>query len=116
MNAVDQDHAGVASGINTAVSRVAGVLAIAVLGAVLYAAFNRALDRQYRALNVAPAVRAEIDAQRRSLAAAETIDSRGQEAVRRSFVTGYRYVVWIAAALAIASAASAAVLIDRDRQ
>ena len=116
MNSVAQAHAGVASGINNAVSRVAGLIAIAVLGVVLYAGFNRALDRQLSALNLPPAIRAEIDAQRRNLGAAETADTKGREAIQRSFVTGYRYVLWIAVALAIASSASAAALIDRDRQ
>jgi EmrB/QacA subfamily drug resistance transporter len=116
MNSVVQVHAGVASGINNAVSRVAGLLAIAVLGGVLYAAFNRALDRQLSALNLPPVIRAEIDAQRRNLGAAETSDSQGREAIRKSFVTGYRYVLWIAVVLAVASSASAAALIDRDGQ
>jgi EmrB/QacA subfamily drug resistance transporter len=113
MNSVAQDHAGVASGINNAISRVAGLIAIALLGAVLYAAFNRALDRQLSALNPPPAIRAEIDAQRRNLGAAETTDIKGREAIQRSFVTGYRHVVWIAVVLAIASSASAAAFIDR---
>jgi EmrB/QacA subfamily drug resistance transporter len=114
MNAVAQDHAGVASGINNAVSRVAGLIAIAALGVVLYAGFNRELDRELGALNLPPAIRVEIDAQRRKLGAAETTDSKGREAIQRSFVTGYRHVLWIAVALAIASSATAAVLISPD--
>lgn len=113
MNSVAQDRAGVASGINNAISRVAGLIAIAVLGAVLYAAFNRALDRHLSALNPPPAIRAEIDAQRRNLGAAHTTDVNGREAIQRSFVTGYRYVVWIAVVLAIASSGSAAAFIER---
>ena len=83
MNSVAQDHAGIASGINNAVSRVAGLIAIAVLGVVLYAAFNRALDRELSALNLSPAIRAEIDAQRRNLGAAETTDREGRQAIQQ---------------------------------
>jgi hypothetical protein len=115
MNSVAEAHAGVASGINNAVSRVGGLMAIAVLGMVLYAGFNRALDRQLRTVNLPPVLRAEIDAQRRNLGAAEISDATGREEIRKSFVTGYRYVVWTAVVIAIASSASAAALIDRDR-
>jgi predicted MFS family arabinose efflux permease len=116
MNSVAEAHAGVASGINNAISRVGGLIAVAVLGVVLYAGFNRALDRQLSTVSLPPAIRAEIDAQRRNLGAAEISDTTGRAAIRNSFVTGYRYVVWIAVVVAVASSASAAALIDRDRQ
>jgi MFS family permease len=115
MSSVAQSRAGVASGINNAVSRVAGLLAVAVLGAILYGAFNRALDVRLSTLALSPAARERIDAQRPRLAAAETEDGRIARAVQESFVRGYRLVLAIAAALALASAAAAAVLI-RDGQ
>lgn len=115
MDSVSEAHAGIASGINNAVSRVAGLIAIAALGVVLYAGFNRSLDRQLSALELPEAVHAEIDAQRRNLGAAEISDTRGREAIQKSFVVGYRYVVWIAVVLAMASSVSAAAMIDRRR-
>jgi EmrB/QacA subfamily drug resistance transporter len=111
MNSVPPQRAGIASGINNAVSRVAGLLAIAVLGVVLYSGFSRALDRELDARQVGAVARAEINAQRRSLGDAQTADAAGREAVRWAFVAGYRQVLWLAVALAIASAISAAVLI-----
>ena len=44
LNSVDEHNAGIASGVNNAVSRVAGLLAIAVLGAVISAHFATRLD------------------------------------------------------------------------
>lgn len=112
MGAVDRAHAGIAAGVNNAVSRVAGLMAIAVLGAVLGVVFNQVLDRQLDALKLPTEVREQVDRQRPRLGAAETTDERARRAVRESFVAGYRVVVLIAAALAAASSLSAAALID----
>jgi EmrB/QacA subfamily drug resistance transporter len=112
MNAVPPHRTGVASAVNNAVSRVAGVVAIAVMGLILSLVFDRALDRRLDRLDLPPAARAAIDAQRARLAAIDTDDRRVRLAVDDAFVAGYDVVIWIAVALALASALSAAVLIE----
>jgi len=111
MGAVAVDHTGVASGINNAVSRVAGVLAVAVLGLVLTGVFNRHLDRRLDALHVTPGVRHHITSQRQLLGAARTDDAAGRAAIQASFVDGFRVIAWIGGLLGLASAVSAGMLI-----
>jgi EmrB/QacA subfamily drug resistance transporter len=120
MGAVDQRHAGIASGINNAVSRTAGLLGVAIMGIVLASAFNRTLDRQLAALNLPLTIRQAVDDQRSKLAGTRIPDGLGdaeEQALRRaidlSFVSGFRAVMWLAAVLAAVSAIGAWAMFDR---
>ena len=54
LNSVEERHAGVASGINNGVSRVAGLLAIAILGAVIAGQFGSKVDDEAAAAGLSP--------------------------------------------------------------
>lgn len=119
MNAVDQNRAGVASGINNAVSRTAGLLAIAVLGIVMLHTFNAELDRRLQTLGTTPEVRQALDQQRTRLAAAEVPASVEpalgvilKQAINESFVKGFRRVTMVCGGLALLSGLSAWWLIE----
>jgi EmrB/QacA subfamily drug resistance transporter len=116
MGAVPESRAGVASGINNAVSRVAGVLAVAVFGLILSSVFNRALDQRLSSLRLPVEIREQLNSQRPKLAAIETSDRRAREAIKESFVAAYRVVLWIAAALAVTSSLTAAELIEPEKR
>lgn len=112
MNSIDQSRAGVASGINNAISRVAGLLAVAVLGLVFASTFNTRLEHGLDRLGLPAAERHAVEAQRGRLAAATSDDTRVRRLIGDSFVCAYRVVLWIAVGLSVASALSAAVLIE----
>lgn len=103
MNAVPRNEAGTASGINNAVSRVAGLIAVAAFGLVLTAGFNRGLDRRLDALGLPSFARQQVDSQRPKLAGAKSDEPRIQKAIAESFLSGYRIILWVAVCLALAS-------------
>src|SRR5213596_263989 len=118
MNSVAQNRAGVASGINNAVARTAGLIAIAVLGVVMLQVFNHALDERVARSNLPPPVSQSLQLQRTKLAAIaipEDQDPLTQKVIRRSidesFVSGFRTVMAMGAALAVASAITALIWI-----
>jgi len=61
LDAVEERHVGVASGVNNAVARVAQVLAIAVLGAVVSAQFSSSLDSKVADSSPSVEAQAAID-------------------------------------------------------
>jgi EmrB/QacA subfamily drug resistance transporter len=120
MNSVAPDRAGVASGINNAVSRAAGLLAIALLGIAIFFVFDRALSRRLASLDAAPSLRQSLDAQRNRLAGIELPESilprdraLMRNAIDLSFVDGFRCVMLIATALALGGAVTALLLITQ---
>ena len=112
MSAVPSDHAGVASGINNTVARVAGLLAIAIFGVVLARRFDAKMRPQLDQSWVTPAARASIEKEMAKMAGAQLdsvpLDpsrrSMVQEAIHESFLSGFHLVVLESAALALVAA------------
>jgi EmrB/QacA subfamily drug resistance transporter len=111
MTSVGADRAGVSSGVNNAVARVAALLAIAIFGVVMLHAFNGALDRRLDSLELSPEARHLLDNDRAKLAAMEPPAALSPEiaaGVRRtiadSFIGGFRWVLMLGAALAVLGA------------
>lgn len=114
MDAVDQDLVGTASGINNAVARVAGVLAIAVFGVVMVTGFSGQLNRRLANVTMPNDVRTELQSNETRLAALKppvgvepATASAIESSIVSSFVVAFRIIMWMCAALALASAAVA---------
>jgi EmrB/QacA subfamily drug resistance transporter len=110
MSSVPQDRAGTASGINNAVARVAGVLAIAVFGIVTVSAFSSHLSRSLAQLPLPPSLRLYIQANKIKLAAVDLPPGLGptaaatvRAAISQSFLFAFRLLMLICAALSAAS-------------
>ena len=120
MSSADKDHSGAASGINNAVARLAGVLAIAVFGIVMVKVFSTQLDRNLQRLRVAPEVAQQIRSKEIELAGMElpnSLDGDGKafakKAVSEAFLAGFRAVLFSCAGLAMGSAGVASVLVRK---
>jgi EmrB/QacA subfamily drug resistance transporter len=123
MGSVKEDQSGVASGINNSVSRTAGLLAIAVFGVILLHSFSRNFDQRLTKITIPEELRQSLHEQRVKLAGLElpaNLDAgtrkQLQQAVAESFISGYRLIMFIAACLAVASAASAWLMIGNKKE
>jgi hypothetical protein len=120
MGAVDDDMAGVASGVNNAVSRAAALLAIAVFGVVIVLVFEPVLLERLGAAGASPQTQAYMQAHVNKLAAATpppglAADAAAQvaDALAQASVAGFRWVMGLSAVLAWLSALGAWMLIER---
>jgi EmrB/QacA subfamily drug resistance transporter len=111
MESIDQDRAGTASGINNAVARVAGLLAIAVFGVVMVTEFSSHLNRSLATVAMPDDARSELRSNEIKLAALKPpsgVEPAAASAIESSiiaaFVFAFRLMMGICASLAVASA------------
>ena len=122
LNSVEGKHSGLASAINNAFSQTAASLAIAVLGVLMFATFDSSLDGHLADLDLPSEARQQLEEEKINLGAMEVpegldagLATSVERAVDEAFVSGYRVVMLVAAALASASALSAAFLIESKK-
>ncbi|HEV8014563.1 MAG TPA: MFS transporter [Stellaceae bacterium] len=122
MGAVDQRRAGTASGINNAVARIAGMLAVALFGAMAVGIFRTALDLRLDRIGAAPELARAMEAQASRLLEATVpanvtgeIRQTLEAAIDDAFLRAFRAVMLTAAGLALASAFTAALTVDGKR-
>jgi hypothetical protein len=123
MGAVDTQYVGTASGVNNAVSRTAGLIAIAVFGIVVLAIFSNSLATQLSLLHVPAGIQQALILQQNKLVGIEipaglstSTHAAVQQAISESFITSFRVVMLIASALAVCSSLSSLLLIEGKKQ
>ncbi len=119
LNSVEGRHSGLASGVNNAVSRTAGLLAVPLLGIFVFVAFSADLDNRVADLGLSQEAVQQLEAEKVDLGAAEVPQGIDREtaaavdrAVAESFVSGFRVAMFVAAALALVSSLAAAIMIE----
>ena len=117
IDAVPAHQTGVASGINNAVASVANLLAVAAFGAVAILILNRLLDGQLQSQVLSAAAKNAIAAAHGQLVIEPSLeglqgDDRATAALilRRSLAESIRWVMVMAAVMALSGAAAAALI------
>jgi MFS family permease len=118
-NSVSGRHSGLASGVNNAVSRTAGLLAIPVLGIFVLLVFSGGLDARVQSLDLSPQAKKQLEAEKVNLGGAQAppgvskqTEAKIEHAIVESFRAGFRLAMFIAAGLAVASALAAALIME----
>ena len=111
MGSVEEKRVGIASGINNATSRVAGLISIALFGLLLRVVFSDHLDRSLGSLQAASTEAGKL----RSTLAVNDVAGNLRRVANDSFVAGFRVLMWVSAGCAAAGAASSFALIGRRK-
>jgi EmrB/QacA subfamily drug resistance transporter len=122
MNAVEENHSGLASGINNSVARIAGLLSIAVFGIIIFHAFNRSFDNHLANLQLPPEIQKILYDQRIKMVAINIPNNIGGElkhalkqSIAESFLSSFRLVMFITSGLALGSAFTAWLMVEDKR-
>src|SRR5262249_13823255 len=122
LSAAGEDNVGLASAINNMAARTGGLIAIAVFGLLLAYRFDVALTQGLAPLHLPETALQALSLERSKLAAPEIPADLPSElqmavvaAIKTAFVSGYRWTMVAAAAMAYASAAIAAGSLARGK-
>jgi EmrB/QacA subfamily drug resistance transporter len=120
MDSVGSEQAGVASGVNNAVSRLASLLSIAVLGLIALDVFGSDLERRLTASDIPQQAREQVLAQKNHLTQIHLPPELDRQrkldvtaAINASFLRAFRAVMLFCAVLAILSTITAATMIEK---
>jgi MFS family permease len=98
----DESNAGIASGVNNAIARMASLLAIAAVGAVVAAQFSSSLDKRLQGVRISPAAQTALAGARRETLARVNPAQTGEpvaHAVESASVHAFRVGLVISAVL-----------------
>lgn len=123
LSAVPRQNTGTASGVNNAVARTAGVLAVAIMGALALVLFRGGLEQRALDLGLSQPQLEAVRAEAANLAEARPPDTLMPEqaaqveaSIAGIFVDTFRLLMLIAAALAWLSALLGALLVEPGAQ
>ena len=114
MGSVGEGHSGLASGVNNAIARTAGLIAIAVIGIVVMNIFSHDLDKNLGSISLTDKEISQIESGKIDLAAMdipESVDATTasfiKSAISDSFVSAFQVAMLISVILALAGSATA---------
>jgi len=109
--AVEPQFSGAASGVNNAISRIAALLAVAVLGAIVISTFTAHLNDVVDSSGLTREEQLQVLSQSDKLGGIiipDSFDEKARiiarDAVGESFIYGFRWAMGVSAALALAGA------------
>jgi len=119
MGSVPQHNAGIASGINNAMSRSSQVLAVAIMGGIALVLFNQALLTSPTVTAIDASVQEQLATESANLAGTQVPDSLDEatqatirQTIRESFAQTFSVIMLIAAGMSLASAIIAGIMVE----
>ncbi len=107
MGSAGADRFGLASAINSTLSRLSSVLAVAIVGAITLIGFTASIEHRAEAQAFEPDVRRALIAEAAKLGDAEPpaglsppVQELARRTIRLAFLDAFRAVTWVGAALA----------------
>ena len=108
MGSVSEDNIGIGSGVNNTIARAAGVIAVALMGALVLFSFNDSIEQKIKHMNVSDTMKDEIMFESLKLAAAEapsglSVENKTfvEQLIKDSFISAFNKVVYVASILTL---------------